>query len=162
MDMTPDPALEPLDRLVGSWTTQATQPALPGVVVHGTAVAEWLEGRRFLVIRARNDHPDFPDSISIIGFTERDRVDDGTDTERSTPGNAQMRMHYFDSRGVSRVYEASIDDEAWRLWREAPGFSQRFTGTFAHGRGTITGRWQLRQDDIHWEDDLDITYRRRE
>jgi hypothetical protein len=56
----------------------------------------------------------------------------------------------------------SIDDESWRLWRSAPGFSQRYTGTFADGGDTIDGVWQLCQDDIHWHDDLQITYRRRE
>jgi hypothetical protein len=69
-------------------------------------------------------------------------------------------MHYFDSRGVFRIYQASADDQALRLWREAPGFSQRFTGTFADGGDTILGTWQLRTDDVHWEDDLRITYRR--
>ena len=71
-------------------------------------------------------------------------------------------MHYFDSRGVFRVYEVSIDDESWRLWRNAPGFSQRFTGTFADGGDAIVGRWQLCQDDVRWDDDLEITYRRRQ
>lgn len=158
--MIPNPALEALDLLVGTWTTQATHPALPGVVVNGTVAIEWLEGQRFLVIRARNDHPDFPDSISVVGFTDRDRADNRAEAERSTPGTTQMHMHYFDSRGVFRVYEASIDDEAWRLQREASGFSQRFTGAFAPDGGTITGRWQVRQDDVHWDDDLEITYRR--
>src|SRR5262245_18105989 len=60
---------------VRTWTTDATHPALPGVVVHGTAVIEWLEGERFLINRARADHLDFPDSISIVGITVRDRVD---------------------------------------------------------------------------------------
>ncbi len=71
-------------------------------------------------------------------------------------------MHYFDSRGVFRVYEVSIDEVSWRLWRDAPRFSQRFTGTLADGRETIVGRWQLCRDDRHWDDDLEITYRRRE
>jgi len=70
-------------------------------------------------------------------------------------------MHYFDSRGVFRVYDASIDDESWRFWRAAPGFSQRFTGTFADGGDTVVGRSQVCQDDVHWADDLQITYRRR-
>jgi hypothetical protein len=26
----------------------------------------------------------------------------------------------------------------------------------------IAGRWQLCADDVHWNDDLEITYRRRE
>ena len=158
--MTTEPALEPFDRFVGTWTTEATHPSLPGVVVHGTADIEWLEGERFLIQRASNKHPDFPDSISIIGFTEQDRVDDEAGSVEPVAAESPLSMHYFDSRGVFRVYLASADDEALRLWRDAPGFSQRFTGTFADGGDTILGTWQLRTDDVHWEDDLRITYRR--
>ena len=153
--------LDRLDRLVGTWSTDATHPEVPGVVVHGTVVIEWLEGERFLIHRARTDHPDFPDSISIIGFTERDRVDNQPDSDPAVATESPMSMHYFDSRGVFRVFDVSIDDEAWRLWRDAPGFSQKFIGTFADGGDTIAGRWQLCLDDIHWNDDLQIAYRRR-
>lgn len=73
------------ERLVGRWTTEATHPAVPATVVRGWSDIEWLEGERFLIFRSGNDHPDFPDSISIIGDT------DG------------LHMHYFDSRGVHRV-----------------------------------------------------------
>ncbi len=55
MKMTSDPTLEPLNRLVGTWTTQATHPAMPGVIVHGTTSIEWLEGERFLIHRARTE-----------------------------------------------------------------------------------------------------------
>ena len=162
MKMTSDPTLELLNRLVGTWTTQATHPTVPGVVVHGTAIIEWLEGERFLIHRARTDHPDFPDAISIIGLTGRDRIDSATGTPPMAAGTSQLRMHYFDSRGVFRVYEVSMDDASWRLWRDAPGFSQRFTGTLADRGDTIVGRWQLCRDDLHWDDDLEITYWRRE
>jgi hypothetical protein len=155
---TSEPALQPLQRLVGSWTTEATHPATPGLVVRGTVSVEWLEGERFLIHRARTDHPDFPDAISIIGFTEQDRVDPSG--VAAAEGASQPRMHYFDSRGVSRVYDVSIDDASWRIWRDAPGFSQRFTGTIADGGDTIAGRWQMCQDGTRWEDDLQITYRR--
>lgn len=66
----------------------------------------------------------------------------------------------FDSRGVFRVYEVSVDDQAMRIWRDAPGFSQRFTGTFADGHNTMAGTWELCRDDVNWADDLAITYRR--
>jgi hypothetical protein len=155
--MTPTP---PLERLVGTWATEATHPALPGVVVHGSAVIEWLEGERFLIHRARTEHPDFPDSISIIGVTDRDRLDNQSDQGSGVDTDANLSMHYFDSRGVFRVYDVSLDDEAWRLWRDAPGFSQRFTGAFTDGGDTIDGHWQLCRDDIHWDDDLEIIYRR--
>jgi hypothetical protein len=128
--------------------------------VHGTAIVEWLEGKRFLIHRSRTDHPDFPDGISIIGDTERDRIDNRPATAPTSSGDPQLSMHYFDSRGVFRVYEVSVDGEAWRIWRDAPGFSQRFAGTFADRGDTIIGRWQLRQD-AQWDDDLEITYRRR-
>jgi hypothetical protein len=161
MPMTATPPLEHLGRLVGTWTTDATHPAFPGLVVHGIAVVEWLEGEQFLIHRARTDHPDFPDSISIIGFTERDRVGDQPDQGSAVATESRMSMHYFDSRGVFRVYSSTVDEEAWRFWRDAPGFSQRFTGTFADGGDTIVGHSQLCEDDIHWNDDLKITYRRR-
>jgi hypothetical protein len=159
--MKTEPALEPLHRLVGTWALEATHPALPGVVVHGTASVEWLEGGQFLIHRARTDREDFPDSISILGFTERDRVDPGPSPVPSTTSTPRLCMHYFDSRGVFRVYEVSFDAASWRLSRAAPGFSQRFTGTFADGGETIRGLWQLCEDDVHWHDDLEITYRRR-
>lgn len=161
MTTTSDSALKSLNSLVGTWVTEATHPATPGIVVHGTANVEWLEGERFLIHRARTDHPNFPDSISIIGFTERDRVDDGQNSAQPTADSGPLRMHYFDSRGVFRIYEVSIDDESWRLQRDAPGFSQRFTGTFAERGDAIVGRWQLCEDELHWTDDLEITYRRR-
>lgn len=148
--------LNALGRLVGSWTTEATHPMVPGTIVRGTADIEWLEGEKFLILRSRTDHPDFPDAIQIIGNTDRDRVGDG-----QPAASDRLEMSYFDSRGVFRVYEVTIDEHAWRWTRMAPGFSQRFTGTFAEGGDTIVGVSQLCKDDVHWHDDLAITFRRR-
>ena len=159
MKMTADPTLAPLDRLVGTWATEATHPAMPGVVVRGTVVVEWLEGERFLIHRARTDHPAFPDAISIIGDMERDRVDGaGRDGDPAIRPASPWRMHYFDSRGVFRVYETSVTDEAWRWWREVAGFSQRFTGRFSDDGRTIAGAWELANDGVTWEHDFDLTY----
>ena len=155
--MPKSPLLKSLERLVGHWTTEATHPAMPGVVVHGTVVVEWLEGEQFLLHRARTDHAEFPDALSVIGDDAQDRAADAAPPDHGEPG---LSMHYFDSRGVFRRYQASADDQAWRFWRDAPGFSQRFTGTFTEGGDTIVGVSQLRKDDDHWNDDLKITYRR--
>jgi hypothetical protein len=149
--------MKELQHLVGQWITEASHPALPGVDVHGSADIEWLEGEQFLIHRSKMDHPDFPDGISIIGHTERDRVDD----EPAAGGDKPLTMHYFDSRGVFRVYEVSIDESAWKIWRNAPGFSQRFTGAVTDGGKIIAGLWQISKDDKTWDDDLRITYRRR-
>ena len=141
-----------LQRFVGTWTTEATHPAMPGVVVHGTATFEWLEGEHFLIQRARTDHPDFPDSISIIGSFDRARADQEK--------GKSLCMHYYDSRGVFRDYSASIDGDALRFSREDPEFPQRFYGTFTEEGNTMNGVWQLRREE-RWEDDLKITYRRK-
>jgi hypothetical protein len=106
-----EPALHQLKRLVGNWVTEATHPAVPGIIVHGTIAIEWLEGQCFLILRSRNDHPDFPEAISIIGFTDADRVSAHADERTATTGSRRC-MHYFDSRGIFRVYEMNIDDEA--------------------------------------------------
>jgi hypothetical protein len=134
-------------------------PDSAGVVVHGTAVFEWLEGEHFLMIQAHTDHPDFPDSLSVIGHMAHDRVDSDGAVPTGADG-AQLRMHYFDSRGVFRVYETSVDDAEWRWWRNVRGFSQRFIGQISVDGNTITGSSQACEDDVHWKDDLQITYRR--
>ena len=140
---TLDPELTSWQRFIGRWTTQGAHPLLPGVVVRGHTTFEWLDGRRFVVQRSHYENPEIPDAIAIIGVTGR-----------------QLSMHYFDRRGVYRVYAVSLKDGQWRFWRDAPEFSQRFTGTFSDDGDTITCQGQLSRDGSGWEDDLAITYRR--
>ena len=143
--MTEEPELQGWDRFIGRWETEGAHSMLPGEAIRGTSTFEWLDGQRFVIWRSQYDHSQIPDAISIIGVT-----------------NGQLSMHYFDQRGVCRVYAASLDQATWRYWRDAPppDFSQRFTGTFSDDGTTITGRSQLSQDGKTWEDDLDLSYRR--
>jgi hypothetical protein len=136
--------LQPLNLLVGEWTSQATHPALPGLVVAGRATVAWLEGERFLIQRTQADHADFPDALSVLGETDEGLV-----------------SHYFDSRGVHRIYRLGFEDGVWRLWRDEPGFNQRFTGTFENGGDRIVGLWEASPDGSQWERDLEITFVRR-
>ena len=144
MDHTPQHEVEPLDALVGTWSSRATHPLLPGVVVAGRSAFEWLEGRRFLIGRSTNEHPQFPDSLTVFG----------------APEGEPLTMHYYDSRGVERVYATSLRDGVWRCRREAPGFSQRFEGRIEDGGATIAGLWHLAEDGENWNADLEITYTR--
>jgi hypothetical protein len=137
------PDLTALNALVGEWDTEATHPAYASTVVPGRTRFEWLEGGRFLIQRSRADHPDFPDAIGIIGIVD-----------------AALSMHYFDSRGVHRIYAVGFADGVWTMSRDAPGFSQRFAGR-SPDADTIAGLWQLSRDDATWADDLQVTYRRR-
>ena len=130
MDQTErSPELAAFDRLVGEWTFEATHPMVPSTVVHGHMTFEWLEGERFLVQRSSNDHPDFPDSISVIGFADEE----------------ELTAHYYDSRGVFRIYRIAMEGDTLRMWRDEPGFSQRMEGTLSRGwRDAPPGRGSCR------------------
>jgi hypothetical protein len=93
-------------------------------------------GEKFLLHRARNDHPDFPDSISVIGHAE-----EGADS---------LTMHYFDSRGVVRVYLLSAEKGGLKILRHHPGFPQRFTGRFSGDGNTFGGTFELNEHEAGW------------
>ncbi len=56
--------------------------------------------------------------------------------------NGTYYQLYSDDRGVCRVYEMSIGDSEWKLWRDGEPFPQRFTGRFDDDGRTIVGRWE--------------------
>jgi hypothetical protein len=137
--------LDALDVLVGEWSMTASLAPGSDGAPRARTTFEWLAGKRFLVQRWEVDHPDAPDGIAIIG-----------------PHGAGYRQHYFDSRGVARVYEMTFGDNVWTLERHAaaPDFSQRFTGTVGDDGNTIVGRWEHSSDDSEWRPDFDLTYTR--
>jgi hypothetical protein len=67
---TQHPGLQGWQRLVGTWATEATHPALPGTAVTGQATFEWLEDQRFLIWRSHYDHPEIPDAIAVTGIID--------------------------------------------------------------------------------------------
>ena len=83
-------------------------------------------GGHFLVLRSRSDHAQFPDWIGVIGAPEE---------------GGGLFLEYFDSRGVRRTYGVSLDEGVLRMWREAPGFDQRYSATL--GPDAFEGLWQV-------------------
>jgi len=141
----PNPALKPLAVLIGTWNTLGTHPLVPGTTFHGRTSFAWLAGGAFLIMQSQIDEPEIPSGIAIFG------TDDTT---------GECFMLYFDERGVSRKYELSFQDNVWKWWRNAPGFSQRMIGTITADGGTIVSRGELSRDGISWEPDLELTYTR--
>jgi hypothetical protein len=139
----PGPGSREWQRLVGTWATEATHPGLPGTVLSGHTTVEWLEDQGFLLQRSHVDHPQIPDALAVIGLLD-----------------GQPTMHYFDPRGVHRVFAVEFTADTWRYWNDTPGFAQRFTGTFADDGSAIHGAGELSRDGTTWEPDLAITYRR--
>jgi hypothetical protein len=139
-------ALEPL---LGTWDVEA---AAPGGEWSGTGrtTFEWLLGRAYVLERSEVDHPDAPDSHAIVAPASDGRG---------------WTQHYFDSRGVVRLYEMTFDGREWTLLRRAPDFSpldfhQRYTGTFSRDGGQIDGQWETSDDGHQWRTDFRLTYRR--
>lgn len=139
-----DPALEPFEALIGTWDVEAKH-RLVEEVVHGSTTFEWLEGGHFLVQRSHMEHELFPDGISIIGAPE---AGDG------------LVLESFDSRGVRRTYRTSLEDGVWRIWRDHPGFEQRFAATIGPDR--FEGLFQLAETPGDWQDDMKAIDRRRD
>ena len=76
-----------------------------------------MTGDRFLIQRWEIPILEAPDGLAVIGYDE---------------GRETLLQHYFDFRGVARVYEMTLEGR-WTLSRTAPdfpplSFSQRFTG----------------------------------
>ena len=137
-------ALAHLDVLVGEWDTEALFPGHPPLAGAGRTTFEWLEGRHFLIQRVTAGQPDGPGVIAIIG---------------AGPDGA-LAQNYFDNRGVQRIYQMSLDGGVWKLWRDAPGFCQRYTGTLSTEGATISGLWEKSPDGVAWDHDFDLTYTR--
>ena len=138
-----------LERFIGEWTMRVTFPGAPPLE-GGRVVFEWMSGQRFLIQRWEVPVPEAPDGLAIIGFDA---------------GRGTLLQHYFDSRGIARVYTMSLEDGIWTLRRDTPDFSplefaQRFTGRFSGDDGEIVGRWEMAHDGVTWEHDFDLTYLR--
>ena len=155
-----DPALEPLEALVGEWKMEAGPPDGPPWPGEARLSVEWLEGGRFLVQRWEIEMPEAPDGIAIIGLRDAPASAEAV-AEGLAESGAPFRQHYFDARGVHRIYEMSLGGSEWKLWRDSVDpFAQRFTATFSDDGNTITGRWELAEDGSSWRTDFDLTYRR--
>ena len=141
------PALGLLDVLVGEWTQQVSGHGDPT----GTITFEWSLGDRYLLQRSTLPPP-FPESLALIEY------------DAST---GEFRQHYFDSRGVSRIYRMTLTGSEWTLWRTEPDFSeltfaQRFVGTISDDGRSVAGRWEESYDrGATWEPDFEVRFERR-
>ena len=142
---TADDALRKLDPLVGEWTLEATWPNGEKWPGGGTFSFEWHASGRHLVQRGTAELPEAPDNVSIIGC-------DGA--------KGTYFQLYSDERDVCRIYEMSIDDREWKLWRQGEPFSQRFTATFSDDGNTLTGQWDIAEDHTNYTKDFDVVMRR--
>jgi hypothetical protein len=138
--------MDALEALMGEWTTEVRHPNPDIGVVHGGMTVEWLDGGGYLVQRSWTEDARFPRWLSLIGPTE---------------AGDRIVQHYFDSRGVARIYEISLEGGVWRQWRDDPEMSQRFTGRFSDDGSEIEMRLERTEPDGTWIHDFDLVYHRK-
>jgi hypothetical protein len=141
-----NPALNHLEILVGDWEMELSDaPFLPGPsdTAKGYVSFEWVQDGAFLLMRMGDTPPSPPAAIWLISRDE------------STPDYTVL---YYDARSVSRVYEMSFSECVWKMWRESPGFWQRYEGKLSNNGNTITAQWEKSSDGTKWEHDFDVTY----
>ena len=141
-----NPALDQLAPLIGEWNIEITSMSFdadPSAIIRGHSSFAWLEGGAFLIQHSEIPNSDFPTTTSVVG----------PDEEAAT-----YRMLYYDSRAVSRIYRMTFSGGIWTLWRDFPGFSQRFHGMFSEEDKVITARWEKSSDGSNWEHDFALTY----
>ncbi|WP_205857498.1 DUF1579 family protein, partial [Phytoactinopolyspora endophytica] len=149
-----------LDAFVGEWMLEVRFPeGHPAAAMASAAAAddararcrfEWALNGQFLLQRTEITIPEAPNSLTIISVDPRTRA---------------YTQHYYDSRGVVRLYAMDFADGVWTLTRESPDFTpldfrQRFTGTFSDDASVINGAWEIGPEGGDWEHDFDLIYRR--
>ena len=151
-------ALDELEVLIGNWNMASSgggfpddMPSVEEQLASGAATVsfDWMEGRELLVQRWNAPDPG-PDGLAVIG----------PDPE----SEGAYLQHYFDQRGVVRVYKMTLAGGTLTLARETPDFSpldfsQRFSGTFSEDGTRIEGTWEINEAG-DWEKDFDLTYAR--
>jgi hypothetical protein len=136
--------LETLEPLVGGWTTQATFVDRDDVF-RGTTTFAWFGGGSYLIQHASMEDPIFPTAIMLTG---------------PAVGGERVVQHYFDSRGIARIYEVSLEGGLLRLWRDDADFAQRYSGRFGADGSTIEGAWEIREPGEGWRHDFAFSYTR--
>jgi hypothetical protein len=143
---TAEQALKELEVLVGEWSQEAIPPGGEPWPGEARATFGWLErsDNRLLVERSTVEMPEAPDGVCVIGCDA---------------ANGTYYQLYTDDRGVCRVYEMSIGNGEWKLWREGEPFNQRFTAKISENGNRIEGRWEADEGD-GWKTDFDLIFTR--
>jgi hypothetical protein len=136
--------IEQLEPLIGEWKLEVDIPGAGDVKANTTF--EWILGGAFVQQRSEIDHPAAPNGVCVIGAN----------------GDV-FTQHYFDSRGIARVYEMTFEAGRLQLLRVKPDFtpldfSQRYIGRLSDDGTRIDGEWQTSSDGQNWQLDFHLNY----
>jgi hypothetical protein len=147
-EFNPNPSLNPLEMLLGNWVMEISNASFlpyPSARIYGKSSFEWIEDGAYIVLRQGDRDAGSPIATWLISRDESKK---------------EFAIFYYDDRNVSRIYQMSFDKGLWKIWRKAPGFSQRFKGIISEDGKTITASWEKSINGKEWEHDFDLIYSR--
>jgi hypothetical protein len=100
---TAEQALKEMEVLIGEWSQMATPAGGEPWPGEAQASFEWLEGGQLLLERSTVEMPEAPDGVRVYGCDA---------------ANLTYYQLYTDDRNVCRIFEMSIGNGEWKLWRE--------------------------------------------
>jgi hypothetical protein len=111
--------------LIGEWHGEGEVPMKPPMKISVEAKIERLG--KFIVMSAVGEPAEMPASVAIIG---------------GAPDGEPQPMHYFDARGVKRLFMMALEGSTWKIWRPparigtAPTAPASTSGSTARSRRT--------------------------
>jgi len=100
--------MQRLEPFVGRWTMEARFPGAESTGPSGLSTFEWMVGGQFLLQRTESPAPGAPEAVTIVG---------------PDPEGTTFTQHYFDSRGIARLYSMIFEEGIWTLQRDTPDFT---------------------------------------
>lgn len=133
-----DRAIEALDQLLGTWefTMHHADVSKP---IYGRHVYERVLDGAFVLHRCVYDRSDFPDAMALM-----------TDTT----------YHYFDVRGITRIFKVEFKDHGWSTINVEKEFSQRTVARFKSREQVEVNGKRSHDNGVTWQPDYTMTSRR--
>jgi hypothetical protein len=128
----------PLDQLLGTWDLTMDHDSVDASV-SGCQIYERVLDGAYVRLDWTYEHPDFPNALALL---------------------SEDAMHYFDVRGITRVFEVDWDDSGWTMVHLDPVFSQRFTSRVEGPELVITEGEYSEDEGATWLHDFRLTLRR--
>lgn len=120
-----NPAMKPLDRLVGTWTLSGE--------TRGQIRYEWMEGGFFLlqyVDLEYNGH--FNKGMEIIGQEQ---------VFGASEANTDIKSRYYGNKGETFDYVYELEGDTLTIWGGEKGSPSFYKGTFSADGNVLAGGW---------------------
>jgi hypothetical protein len=120
----PNPDLEGLNRLVGTWNVTGG--------AEGTATYEWMDGGFFLVQTVDLQQYGLTiKGIEVIGHEQTFGAEPGED----------IRSRFYDNMGNTLDYVYELEGDTLTIWGGEKGSPAYYKGEFSEDGTSVTGAW---------------------